>query len=251
LQQSDSLITLGITTSYSPMLRRIGALSRLMTQFKVPAQYPKEISDSNQLSFTYTLQGAETSHLASPGRHWLYLFPFDSADVYIPIELRQSALLSHLELQKPSGDYFADVSISGLPISLAESENGDRYEFANSDPMVRTPMWGNTVTLHAKFERTSFQRWGLTLGVAVLALLVGAFGGWFTTLPDKSWIGFVITTLGLSGLVFAVRAAVLSTYKDLPTLMTGQGTTIFELLYLVSIALMVGAIFVTRKLLKP
>jgi hypothetical protein len=70
-------------------------------------------------------------------------------------------------------------------------------------------------------------------------------------LPDKSWIGYVITTLGLSGLVIAVRATVLATYKDLPTLMTGRGTTIFELLYIVSIGLMVVAIILTRKALKP
>jgi hypothetical protein len=186
------------------------------------------------------------------GRDWLYLFPFDSADVYIPIDLRQAALISHIQLQKPSSDYFADVSIDRLPISLSESENADRYEFANIDPMSRTPMWsGHTITLHAKFRRTSFQRWSLTLGVAILALVVGAFGGWFTMLPDKSWIGYVITTLGLSGLVIAVRATVLATYKDLPTLMTGRGTTIFELLYIVSIGLMVVAIILTRKALKP
>lgn len=109
-------------------------------------------------------------------------------------------------------------------------------------------MWsGHLMTLHAKFRRTSFQRWSLTLGVAILALVVGAFGGRFTLMPDTSWIKYVITTLGLSGLVIAVRATVLVTYQDLPTLMTGRGTTIFELLYIVSIGLMVGAIFSREK----
>jgi len=48
----------------------------------------------------------------------------------------------------------------------------------------------------------------------------------------------------------AVRATVLATYKELPTLLTGQGTSYFELCYLACIGLMVSAIWVTHRILK-
>jgi hypothetical protein len=91
---------------------------------------------------------------------------------------------------------------------------------------------------------------GLTIGVAILSILVGICGGWLTTLPDKDWKGYLYTILGLATLVFGVRAAVLAAYKDLPTLMTGQGTTIFEIVYVSSVVVMVVTLIITRRALK-
>jgi hypothetical protein len=43
----------------------------------------------------------------------------------------------------------------------------------------------------------------------------------------------------------------LATYKDLPTLMTGQGTTIFELVYVGCVVLMILTLVITRRILNP
>ena len=253
VQQSGTLITLKVPMHYSPLVRRINAISQWTKLIKVPDGYAKTLDKANHLNFTYTLQGAVKPHLvSSSGRHWLYLFPFDSADLEIPINMEQAALLSHLGLAKPTNDYFADVSIEGSPVALTESENGDHYDFINADASSRLPISAHrSIVLHAKFQRTLLQRWGLTAGVAILAIIVGIAGAWFTLLPDKDWKGYVYTTLGIGVLVFGVRAAVLATYKDLPTLMTGQGTTIFEVVYIGCVVLMVLTLIITRRILKP
>ena len=248
IQHSNNLITLDVPTSYSRTLRRIGVLSQSVVQYKVPPGYPNEVLLANQLSFSYNMSGAEAVHTRFAGIHWLHRFPFDYAEVDIPIDVRRAALLSHLELQKPASDYFTNVRVEGLPIDLTESENGDRYNFANADPMVRTPMWaGQTVTLRATFERTLLQSWGLIAIVLIFGIAGGAFAGYITTLPDKSWKAYVLTMMGVTTVVFGVRTAVLSAYKELPTLLIGQGTTIFELAFLLALLLMV-AFFATRKI---
>jgi hypothetical protein len=253
VQQSETLITLKVPMYYSPLVRRINAISQWTELIKVPDGYAKTLDTANHLNFTYTLQGAVKPHLVSNfGRHWLYLFPFDSADLEIPLDMEQAALLSHLGLAKPTNDYFADVIIEGAPMALTESDNGDHYDFANADASSRLPISAHHgLILHARFQRTQLQRWGLTAGVAILAILVGIAGAWFTLLPDKDWKGYLYTLLGIGVLVFGVRATVLATYKDLPTLMTGQGTTVFEIVYIGCIVLMVLVLVIMRRILKP
>jgi hypothetical protein len=91
------------------------------------------------------------------------------------------------------------------------------------------------------------------LGMAIFAMFVGVISGVVIHLPEKAWRVYVITTittLGITSLVIAVRATVLATYKELPTLLAGQGTSYFELCYLVCIVLMVSVIWVTHRILK-
>lgn len=253
VQQSQTQITLKVPMHYTPLVRRINAISEWTEQFRVPEGYNRTIDAANHVNFSYTLQGASKPHLvSSAGRHWLYLFPFDSADVEIPLDMEQAALLFHLGLTRPANDYFATVTMDGAALDLAESENGDHYDFVNADTASRIPLSAHRpLVLHAKFQRSASQRWGLTWGMALMAIVVGIGGGWFTKLPDKDWKGYLYTTLGLGTLVFGVRAAVLATYKDLPTLMTGEGTTIFELVYVGCVVLMVVTVVVTRRALKP
>jgi hypothetical protein len=252
MQHSHRLITLGFPTTYSSIFTRIGALSGLLEGYKIPDDYPQALANASQFNFSYTLRGAEAKHERVSGQsHWLYMFPFDTVDVDIPIDVRQDSLLLHLELQKPSEDMFTTPSVEGLPVSLSESENGDKYGFVSPDAKSRTAVTPlQRIIVHGRFQRTSFQRWGLTFGVWVLAIVVGAVAGFATILPDKHWIGYTIGLLGITGLVLGVRNTVLSTYKWLPTLMNAQGTSIFELFFVVSLVLLVLSIWVTRKLLK-
>jgi len=264
VQQSETHVTLKVPLRYSPLVRRINAISQWTELIKMPDGYATTMDKANHLNFTYTLQGVARPHLvSSSGRRWLYLFPFDSSDLEIPLNMEQASLLNHLDVSKPTNDYFAKVTIEGThpdigsnnrgsSVALTESENSDHYVLTNPDAGSRLPISANGgIVIHARFSRGPWQRWGLTWGVAILAILVGILGAWFTTLPDKDWKGWVFTILGITGLVFAVRAAVLATYKDLPTLMTGQGTTIFELVYVGSVLLMILTLVITRRILKP
>lgn len=250
VRNSASSIILETPVVYSAMLRRINALAQKLARFKVPDAYPRVISTANQVTLKYTLQGAEERHIhARFGRNWLHLFPFDTITIGIPIEIRQPALLSQLQLQKPSNDSFADPSIQGLSVSLAENDAGDKYEFRNIDIMTRTPIGsGQIVIVQADFHRSAFQRWWLTVGILVIAVVIGVMFGWYTTLPEKSWKAAGLSALGVFTIVFAIRTAVLAAYKDLPTVITGQGTTIFELAYIAALIVMGLTCVIYRRL---
>jgi hypothetical protein len=254
VQHSNNLITVDVPTTYSPTLGRVRALSQSMIQYKVPPGYTNEVLLANQLSFSYTMSGAEVVHTRVAGTHLLHLFPFDYVEVDIPIDVRQAALLSHLELQKPASAYSAHVTVEGLPIDLTESENGDRYDFANADPMVRTPMWaGKPVRLKATFRRTWFGSWGLIAIVLCCGIAGGALAGYTSKLPDKSRKAQVLTALGVGstggGLVLAISTSVLDAHKELPTVLAGKAT-VFELVVGLTLLLMLVAVVVTRKVIR-
>jgi hypothetical protein len=108
-------------------------------------------------------------------------------------------------------------------------------------------MPGENISLRATFRRSNFQRFGLTAGLLVVAIIVGVLLGWLTTLPDKNWQGQMIAAIGVLGLPAAVRTAVFSTYKGLPNILVGQGMTIFDFSVLLAVVLFGVACWIARK----
>lgn len=94
VQHSRNLITLSFPTTYAPVLARIARLNGLIDGYSVLSDYAEAIAKANQFNFTYTIAGAEIKHERVAGaNHTLYLFPFDSVDVTVPLDLRRNALL--------------------------------------------------------------------------------------------------------------------------------------------------------------
>ena len=60
--------------------------------------------------------------------------------------------------------------------------------------MSRWP--GKTVLLRASLTRSGRQRYGLTVGLIVLAFMVGGLLGWLVTLPTNHWAPFLIGAIG-------------------------------------------------------
>jgi len=252
-KRSPGLISLTVPTTYSAMLRRLGALSRLMTQLKVPPGYASEVAAANQVAFSYTMQGSQVINSRSPlGNHWLYLFPFDSAEVDVTLHLHQAALLTHVQLLKPAREMYAEVrTVNGVPISLTESESAEAYEYINADASARTPMWEDKeISVHATFKRSVFQRWALTAGMAVFSIVIGFLTALCAGLSKRSFIAQTVGTVGGTGLVLGIRTEVLHAYPELPTLLTGQGISYFELIYYGCVVLMIVTNLVARPLFK-
>ena len=147
--------------------------------------------------------------------------------------MRQPAIVSSIELQRPSFDYVADPSVEGYNGTFIESESGRQYQAVSKEKSGRTAIWaGKLVTIRATFQCTWLQRYGLTIGQVIIDIIIGGVLGFFVVLPDKSWQAVVIGAFGVLGLPWAIRTAILSTYKDLPTIVTFQGITLFEVIFL-------------------
>jgi hypothetical protein len=243
VQHSRSLITLSFPTTYASVLARLATLAGLIDGSAANRDYADAVAKANQFSFTYMIAGAERKHERVPwANHTLYLFPLDSVDVTIPLDLRRDALLWHLALLKPVGDLYASPSVDGVLIPLDQSDNADKYEFQSSERRSRITLApSDHLVIRAQFERTRLQKWGSLLGTTLIAIVVGILAGRVFKLPDKHWLGVVIQLVAISGMVFAVRAAVLGAYKWLPTLMSFQAVSIFELIFGVALVLQCAA----------
>jgi hypothetical protein len=242
VQHSRSLITLSFPTTYASVLARIGRIEGGIDG-AASSDYAGAIAKANLFNFTYTIAGAEIKHERVAGaNHTLYLFPFDSVDITVPFDLRRDAFLRHLALLKPVGDLYASPSVDGVSIPLKESDNADKYEFqANDDRSGIALAPSDHLVIRAQFERTNFQKWGLLPVTTLIAIGVGILAGRVFKLPDKHWLGVVIQLVAISGMVFAVRAAVLGAYKWLPTVMSFQAVSIFELIFGVALVLQCAA----------
>jgi hypothetical protein len=243
VQHSRSQITLSFPTTYASVLARIANLGPGVDGYSALNGYAEAIAKTTQFSFSYTIEGAELKHERVAGaNHTFYLFPFDSVDVTIPLDLRRDALVWHLALLKPTDDLYASPSVEGVSIPLAESENADKYEFQADNDRSRIALApSDHLVVRAQFERTSLQKWGLLLITPLIAIGVGLISGRIFRLPDKHWFGVGIQLVAILGMVFAVRTAVFGAYKWLPTVMAFQSLSIFELIFGLALILQFAA----------
>ena len=137
-------------------------------------------------------------------------------------------------------DFFGPVSLSGLDKAFSDTGTGYQVAYKNQESRAIIPA-NEAVTLKAYFRRTAFQRFMLTAGQLLLALIVGAVLGFVATMSEKNPMRWIIQTIGILVLPLSFRAVVFATYKDLPTFWIGQQLTIFEILFVVSIALFIAS----------
>jgi hypothetical protein len=177
---------------------------------------------------------------------WLHLFPFDYSSLTIPVKLQQPTIVSKIELPRQSNDFTAVVSAKGVyDAKFSESGSVYRLDLGRRESRITIPS-GGEVVLEATLRRTWFQRILLTLGQIVLAIVGGWFLGIIASLRSNSRIGVIIGGIGLVGLPYLMRSSVFSTYKDLPTLLSGQAPTVFELVFLLSLAVFIYTAWRTR-----
>jgi hypothetical protein len=251
VQENGKLLRLSVPTNYAPVIGRLKTLAEWKsTDFSPPSDYFDSIDKATKVNLSYVIKGAQiVKERANNG--WFHWFPLDTQEIEVPLELRQPAIVSSIELQRPSFDYTADPSVEGYNGTFVENESGRRYQAVSKEKSGRTAIWaGKLVTIRAKFQRTWFQRFGLTIGQVIIAIIIGVIFGFVVVIPDKSWKAVVIGAFGVLALPWAIRTAILSTYKDLPTIVTFQGITLFEVIFLVNIVIiLITCIIVRRRLI--
>ncbi len=250
MTQSRSVLRAQVPRAYAPEVRRLRGMAEVglaYREFRKAGDYQDTVRSANLTEIRYQLVGGESSR-AYTGWPWLHRFPFDEFDVRFPVRFGEPVMLSKIDIVRAPGEFYASPAISGLGWQFSSAEDGTVYRAAGRAGDIRwTVMPGEIVDVNARFRRGNFQRFGLTMGLAVIAILVGALLGWLTTLPDKSWQGLLIAAIGVLTLPFAVRTAVFGTYKGLPNILVGQGMTIFDLGFLLAVGLFWASCWAARK----
>lgn len=247
-QQSPKRSRLSVPANTTSALGLLQALSNLnIEQLRLPADYLKALNDSNFVKLEYTLSGAQSVSERNQGG-WLHWFPYDTKAMEIPLELTQPAIISKIEIQRPI-DFVGDVSANGMNASFIEGEKEYKLDRGQSDSRLTIPPH-EQITLKAQFRRTRFQRFFLTYGQILIAVISGVILGYLSSLPDKSVFAAIIQGIGVLGLPWIMRSSVFSSYKELPTLLSGQAPTVFEVVFLISWVLYAATTILTAKRLK-
>jgi hypothetical protein len=250
-RKTDKTLTLQVPVTYSPLAPRLKTLAEMkVVEFNPPPEYFDIADKTNQVSVNYVIKGAQTvNERARNG--WFHWFPLDTLDVEVPIELGQASVLSGFELQRPSFDYIGDITAESLNRPFVITDGGRSYKIAGGNDTTRMFLWpGEVVTVKGTFKRHTLQRLGLTWGVIGVALIIGALLGWVLTLPEKSWIATLIGVFGVAAPPIGTRSAVLAAHPDLPNILSGQGMTFFEAIFILSMVVILGTALAVRAKLK-
>jgi len=226
-----------VPCSPAPELRRL----RELDKFQITSAYESSIYAASQFRVQYNVAGAQSVHEGT-GWSWLHSFPFDEVRVHLPLKFNGMAAISRIDVQRLSGEYTGDANVSGLDWTFRPVEDGRTHRAENvmrGDRSLIQP--DQQLIVSAVFRRNAFQRYVLTVGVMLICVLLGLVSGKAMTSVEKTWQSFLIGTFGLFVLPFAIRSAVLAGDKRLPNLLTFQGTTIFEVIFVFDLLLMAVA----------
>jgi hypothetical protein len=248
--QSRATLRAQVPRSYAPEVRRFRGMAELglaNREFHKTGDYQDTVGSATLTEIHYQLNGAERSR-AYTGWSWLHRFPFDQFDVRFPVRFSEPVMLSKIDIMRIPGEFYANPKISGLSWEFSSADDGTVYRAVGRAGDIRWAIMPHEiVSVEATFRRGNFQRFGLTVGLTIIAILVGGLLGGLTTLPDKSWQGQLIAAVGILTLPFAVRTAVFGTYKGLPNILLGQGVTIFDLVFLLAVALLCASCWTVRR----
>jgi hypothetical protein len=239
VQETGKLVRLSVPVSVAPVLERWKILADWKpVEFSATTEYLNSLNLANKVNLTYTIKGAQVVRERAGGRffHW---FPFDTAEVQFPIDLRQPAILSQISLQPPTSEYVASPILEGLANQFVMSESGRSYQSSSKEQQGRAAIWANKpVVLKASFQRPWWQRYGLLVGQLFIGAIAGVLTGWLVFKGDKSGKSKIIAGFGIVGLPLAIWYAAMAKYDNLPTILLFQGITLFEVFFLANILLM-------------
>jgi hypothetical protein len=225
-----------VPTSYIPSLTVLRALSDSQIQIekvRITDNLQAALNDKGNLvkmEYVLTKVLENKNHIGG----WLHSFPFDYKTLVIPIKLQQPAIVSKIELPEQEG-FVTTISTKGISDAIfVQSNNTYQLNLGRRESRITIPASGE-VTFEVTYQRSGMQLLILTLGQIVLAIIGGLFLGLIASLPSSSQVGTIIGAIGLVGLPYLMRSSVFSTYKDLPSLLSGQSPTVFELIFIFSL----------------
>ncbi|HEU4835119.1 MAG TPA: hypothetical protein VFS90_11910 [Pyrinomonadaceae bacterium] len=239
IQETGKLLRLSVPVSVAPVLQRWKILADWKpVEFSANPEYLNSLEQASKVNLTYTIKGAQVIRERAGGRffHW---FPFETAEVQFPIDLRQPAILSKINLQPPTSEYVANPVLEGLANQFVMSENGRSYQASSKDQQGRAAIWANKpVVLKASFQRPWWQRYGLLVGQLIIGAFAAVLTGWLAFKKETNPKSKIIAGFGIVALPLAIRIAAMAKYENLPTILLFQGITLFEIFFLANIVLM-------------
>ena len=197
VQETGRLVRLSVPVSFAPVIQRWKVLADWKpVDFSATAEYMKNLDAASKVTVGYSIKGAQTVSSRTKGKffHW---FPYDTAEVQFPIDLRQSAIVSQINLQPPTTEYVTSPTLEGLASPFVEDDSGRAYKSISKEKDGRSAIWANKpVLLKATFQRPTWQRLLLIFGQVLLAVLVGIGVGFAMTLSEKSLLKAGIELIG-------------------------------------------------------
>jgi hypothetical protein len=229
-QQSRKKARLSVPANATKAIKLLKALSDLkINNFQLPESYSDALNDNNLVRVEYVVSGAQRVFEKTSGGRF-YWFPFDTKVLEVPLEFQQPVIISRIDLPEPT-DFIGTPSVNGLDVTFEETDG--RYQYTQAGLSRLTVPANQRVTLQAQYHRSWFQKLFLTIGQLLIAVIAGVVLGKLAALPDNKPAELIIGAVGIVGGPWALRATVLSTYKDLPTIFSGQRTTLFEFVFII------------------
>jgi hypothetical protein len=249
LQQTDRSVRLAVHASYSSALGRLKVLRNGVKSFVPTKLYLESLKKADRIEINYVVEGSQrVKERAQNG--WLYWFPFDSVNVEVPLRFQELALLSQVEFQQQP-DLQGNVLLAGPNIVLEENEDRTKYRIAAKDDPHPLSVWpGTELRLVATLERRPLQKYSLTAGMLLVGVFLGLLIGKLMSLKDSAAIQILVGAVGILGLPLAVRAIVFDHYKELPTIATGLGITVFECVFFLAIVVVAIVSFTAKRWFK-
>jgi hypothetical protein len=257
LRQNTSSTNVEVQARYSAAVRRVEIVGSRNKSFVPAPSYFKSLNEADRVVFSYAIRGSQTFHeRGGSGWHWLYLFPFDTVDITVPMIFDQPVLLSSVEFQQQA-DFvgsphlaIGNHSIGRETIPLVLNDDATKYHTVSKADERLLIAAKTSLVLTASFERTPFQRYGLPIILFLAAVGVGILVGFLMTLPEGAPWKILIEAVGAFALPATIWAAVFEHYKDLPSILTGLGVSIFEIGFVLAALIIFGVSLLTKSILK-
>jgi len=238
LKMSRKYATLSAPASVARSINVLSALSDPLlkvTEIGPTKNYLDDLSRGSLAKIVCQLRSAQSPQERTKWFHW---FPWDSRSVEVRLSMDQPAIISRLELQRPSE---FDGSVSNFN-SSAFKEEESKYVYDAGGGSRRVILAGDSVLISAKFKRPWFQRFILTFGLLIISLIFGALWGRLSSkispdIKNRLARGVLKIVGGVGwflGVLVLVRVSVYETYNQLPSLITGRIPTMFELFFAAS-----------------
>jgi hypothetical protein len=257
LRQNTSSTNVEVQAKYSSAVRRLGIVGTGDKSFVPAPSYFKSLNKADRAVFSYAIRGSQQFHeRGGAGLNWLYLFPFDTVNITVPLLFDRPVLLSGVEFQQQA-DFvgspqlaLGNHSVGGETIPLVLNDEATKYHMVSRANARMVLEAKTSLVLTASFERRPLQKYGLPVMLLLGAVVVGVLVGFLMTLPDGTAWKILIGALGALGLPAAIWGAVFEHYKDLPSILTGRGISVFELGFAVAALIILGVSLLTKWLLK-
>lgn len=251
IQNSPQKTTIDVPINVSPNLSFIDAiLDPYVEVIRVPNSYKNVINKSQFVKLEYEVNNVINKQISN-SNGWFFWFPFDRADFEIPLVLSESAALKNIEVGKIS-KLPGNISISGIEAYLKLKDKKHRLKI-KPGRRLNIPA-GTKIYIKGKFQRSLLTRFCLTIGLLLASILGGIALGLLAALPDNKALALFIQGLGIVGLPSTVRSGVFSANPELPSIFSANGTSIFEISFMISsfILLYVGIrTWMIKKNIKP